>query len=76
METKKCYGFCIANFKQIENARLYLAKDGTEILDEEYFTTIVPQTVIVIAGKNDFVKTGNSFYFENIFFLFFINKTT
>lgn len=54
-----CFTFFPIYFNtQIENARLYLAKDGTEILDEEYFSTIEPQTVIVIAGQNDTVKTG------------------
>lgn len=36
-----------------------MAKDGTEVVDEDYFSTIPPQTVFVIAGRDDVVKTGN-----------------
>lgn len=44
---------------QIEDCRVYLAKDGTEIQDEAYFETIEPQTLFVIASAEVPVKTGN-----------------
>lgn len=43
---------------QIKNCRVYLAKDGTEVQDENYFETIDAQTLFVIASASDEVKTG------------------
>lgn len=43
---------------QIDNCRVYLAKDGTEIQDETYFETIESQTLFVIASADTPVKTG------------------
>lgn len=37
---------------------MYLAKDGTEIQDENYFETIEPQTLFVVAAAATEVKTG------------------
>lgn len=49
---------------QIENCRVFLAKDGTEIQDETYFTTIEPQTLFVIATDVHLVKTGTNNQFH------------
>lgn len=46
--------------QQIDNCRVYLAKDGTEIQDEAYFETIEPQTIFVIASADTPVKTGKT----------------
>lgn len=43
---------------QIDNCRVYLAKDGTEVQDEAYFETIEPQTLFIIAEADAHVKTG------------------
>lgn len=45
---------------KIDNCRVYLAKDGTEIQDEAYFETIEPQTLFVIASADTPVKTGKT----------------
>lgn len=47
---------------QINNARLFLAKDGTEVQDEEYFGTLEAQTLFIVATECDDVKTGETFY--------------
>lgn len=43
---------------QIADARIFLAKDGTEVQDEEYFSTLEPQTLFIVAKNADEVKTG------------------
>lgn len=43
---------------QIDNCRVYLAKDGTEVEDETYFETIEPQTLFVITSTATHIKTG------------------
>lgn len=45
-------------YLKIDDCRVYLAKDGTEVEDETYFETIEPQTLFVIASSNTQVKTG------------------
>lgn len=57
----KCeFSFTIFNLfcSQIDKCRLYLAKDGTEISDENYFETLEPQTLFIIAHDNDTIKNG------------------
>ena len=43
-----------------------MAKDGTEIDDEEYFEVLEPQTLFVIATANDKVKTGRLDFLDGI----------
>lgn len=45
--------------KQITDPRVYVAKDGTEVTDEDYFGTLAPQTLLVIAAQDEYVATGN-----------------
>lgn len=60
---------------QIDNPRIYVANDGTEVSDDEYFGTLDAQTLFVIATNSDHVKTGktllqktnNTYYEHNIF---------
>lgn len=35
-----------------------MAKDGTAVLDEDYFSTIAPQTLFIVATQHDKVQTG------------------
>lgn len=42
----------------MENARIYLAKDGTAVQDEEYFATLEAQSLFIIATDAKDVKTG------------------
>lgn len=35
-----------------------MAKDGTAVLDEDYFSTIAPQTLFIVATQQDKVQTG------------------
>lgn len=45
---------------QIDNPRIYVANDGTEVSDDEYFGTLDAQTLFVIASSSDHVKTGKA----------------
>uniref|UniRef100_A0A182QKM7 CIDE-N domain-containing protein n=1 Tax=Anopheles farauti TaxID=69004 RepID=A0A182QKM7_9DIPT len=42
---------------KIAECRVYLAQDGVEVTDEEYFRTLPAQTLFVVAGKDTVVKT-------------------
>ncbi|ETN62080.1 caspase-activated nuclease [Anopheles darlingi] len=42
---------------KIADCRVYLAQDGTEVTDEEYFQTLPPQTLLVIADKDAIIQT-------------------
>lgn len=55
-----CFVFrimCILR-EQIDNLRIYVANDGTEVTDEEYFRTLDAQTLFVIANRSEHVQTG------------------
>lgn len=45
---------------QIAEPRVYVAKDGTEVSDEDYFATLAPQTLLVIAAQDELVATGEN----------------
>ncbi|XP_031618734.1 DNA fragmentation factor subunit beta [Contarinia nasturtii] len=51
---------------KIENCRVFLARDGTEIQDDTYFATIEPQTLFVIATDVHLVKTDFQLMYEAI----------
>lgn len=42
---------------QVPKCRIYLSADGTEVQDEDYFATIPDQSVLVVAGEKEAVKT-------------------
>lgn len=46
---------------QIEDCHVYLSKDGFEVSDEDYFKTIAPQTLFIVAGPNDKILTDSEF---------------
>lgn len=35
-----------------------MAKDGTAVVDEDYFSTIAAQTLFIVAAHQDKVQTG------------------
>lgn len=41
----------------MKHCRIYLSTDGTEVDDEEYFDTIPDQSLLVVAGPKEQVKT-------------------
>uniref|UniRef100_A0A8D8G1B9 (northern house mosquito) hypothetical protein n=1 Tax=Culex pipiens TaxID=7175 RepID=A0A8D8G1B9_CULPI len=43
---------------KLENCRVYLAQDGVEVLDEDYFRTLPAQVLFVVAERDTIVKTG------------------
>lgn len=68
---------------QIDDCRVYLAKDGTEIQDENYFETIEPQTLFIIASAETEVKTGMKIHYQfwinldlRVFSIFIIRFST
>ncbi|XP_059618944.1 DNA fragmentation factor subunit beta [Phlebotomus argentipes] len=73
--TKK-YGIVVSSLRdllkkasakfQIEDCKCFLAQDGTLVEDEEYFKSLPAQTLFVIAGKHDNVKTDFELLFEAI----------
>lgn len=48
---------CQKKFK-IETFCFYLAKDATQVEEEDFFTSLEPQTHLIIVGKDEEVKTG------------------
>ncbi|XP_052897087.1 DNA fragmentation factor subunit beta [Anopheles moucheti] len=42
---------------KISECRVYLAQDGVEVTDEEYFRTLPAQVLFIVASKNTIVKT-------------------
>ncbi|XP_058059770.1 DNA fragmentation factor subunit beta [Anopheles bellator] len=42
---------------KIAECRVYLAQDGVEVMDEDYFRTLPAQTLLVIADKDAIVQT-------------------
>lgn len=50
---------CI-RFPKIRKPLLYVAKDGTAVLDEDYFNTIAPQSLFIVATQQDKVQTGKT----------------
>lgn len=45
---------------QLRNCRVYLAREGVEVLDEDYFCTLPAQVLFVVAERDVIVKTGKS----------------
>lgn len=43
---------------KIKKPKIYLAKDGTEVQDEEYFSTLEPQTLFIVGNAAEEIKTG------------------
>lgn len=65
---------------QVDRCRIYLSSDGTEIQDEEYFATIPDQSLLVVAGPKEEVKTDfqlmlDSFRADNATLLGAANST-
>ncbi|KAL9924737.1 DNA fragmentation factor-related protein 4 isoform 2-T2 [Glossina fuscipes fuscipes] len=50
----------------IKDVRLYLAADGCEVTDEDYFSTLEPQTLFVVAGPETIITTDGEFQFEQL----------
>lgn len=48
----------------MKNCKLFIAKDGTEVDDEDYFDTLDEQTVFVVAADSDEIKTGEFCYVQ------------
>lgn len=44
----------------MDECKLYLAEDGSLVDDEDYFITIEPQALFIVAKKDEVVKTGMS----------------
>ncbi|KAJ6649738.1 DNA fragmentation factor subunit beta [Pseudolycoriella hygida] len=50
----------------ITKPELYIAKDGTAVLDEDYFSTIAPQTLFIVATHKDKVQTDFELFYNAI----------
>ncbi|KAM7353409.1 DNA fragmentation factor-related protein 4 [Cochliomyia hominivorax] len=50
----------------IKDLRIYLASDGYEVTDEDYFLTLEPQTLFIVAGPEAIITTDNDFEFEQL----------
>ncbi|KNC25286.1 hypothetical protein FF38_02554 [Lucilia cuprina] len=50
----------------IKDLRIYLASDGYEVTDEDYFLTLEPQTLFIVAGPEAIITTDNDFQFEQL----------
>ncbi|XP_055633099.1 uncharacterized protein LOC129773510 [Toxorhynchites rutilus septentrionalis] len=51
---------------KLQNCRVYLAKDGVEVLDEDYFQTLPAQILFVVAEKDVIVKTDFELLYDAI----------
>ena len=51
---------CMLFSLQIPECRVYLAQDGVEVTDEDYFRTLPAQILFVVAGKDTIVQTGTN----------------
>ncbi|XP_013099804.1 DNA fragmentation factor subunit beta [Stomoxys calcitrans] len=50
----------------IKDLRIYLASDGFEVIDEDYFTTLESQTLFIVAGADAIITTDSDFAFEQL----------
>ncbi|XP_075149774.1 DNA fragmentation factor-related protein 4 [Haematobia irritans] len=50
----------------IKDLRIYLASDGYEVTDEDYFTTVEAQTLFIVAGPDAIITTDSDFAFEQL----------
>ncbi|XP_055382020.1 DNA fragmentation factor subunit beta [Condylostylus longicornis] len=50
----------------IKDLRLYMAKDGFEVSDEDYFETVEPQTLFVVAGPDEEVTTESDLEYQRM----------
>uniref|UniRef100_A0A1A9WXI4 CIDE-N domain-containing protein n=1 Tax=Glossina brevipalpis TaxID=37001 RepID=A0A1A9WXI4_9MUSC len=50
----------------IKDLRIYLAADGCEVTDEDYFSTLEPQTLFIVAGPETIITTESEFQFEQL----------
>lgn len=57
----------------MDECKLYLAEDGSLVDDEDYFMTIEPQTLFIVAKKDEVVKTGMSACAKNSSRLFSVS---
>ncbi|XP_039442174.1 uncharacterized protein LOC120422712 [Culex pipiens pallens] len=51
---------------KLENCRVYLAQDGVEVLDEDYFRTLPAQVLFVVAERDTIVKTDFELMYDAI----------
>lgn len=45
-------------YLQLQELHIYLATDGFEVSDEEYFQSLPAQTLFVVAGPDAVITTG------------------
>ncbi|XP_037959707.1 DNA fragmentation factor subunit beta isoform X2 [Teleopsis dalmanni] len=50
----------------IKDLRVYLSSDGFEVVDEDYFSTLEPQTLFIIAGPDEIITTDGDYEFEKL----------
>ncbi|KAG4065921.1 hypothetical protein HA402_008917 [Bradysia odoriphaga] len=50
----------------IRKPSLYVAKDGAAVLDEDYFSTLAPQTLFIVATQQDKVQTDFELFYNAI----------
>ncbi|KAL5281687.1 DFFB family protein [Megaselia abdita] len=55
-----------SRFSGINDPRVYLAFDGTEVLDEEYFQTLEAQTLLVIAEASTDIITQTQYEYQKL----------
>ncbi|XP_029730046.2 DNA fragmentation factor subunit beta [Aedes albopictus] len=51
---------------KLQNCRVYLASEGVEVLDEDYFRTLPAQVLFVVAEKDVIVKTDFQLMYDAI----------
>ncbi|XP_058818974.1 DNA fragmentation factor subunit beta-like [Topomyia yanbarensis] len=51
---------------KLQHCRVYLAQDGVEVLDEDYFSTLPAQILFVVAEKDIIVKTDFELMYDAI----------
>ncbi|XP_058447262.1 uncharacterized protein LOC131427779 [Malaya genurostris] len=51
---------------KLQHCRVYLAQDGVEVLDEEYFSTLPAQVLFVVAERDTVVKTDFELMYDAI----------
>uniref|UniRef100_A0A1I8N3U4 CIDE-N domain-containing protein n=1 Tax=Musca domestica TaxID=7370 RepID=A0A1I8N3U4_MUSDO len=50
----------------IKDLHIYLASDGYEVTDEDYFSTLESQTLFIVAGPDAIITTDSDFEFEQL----------
>ncbi|XP_062551288.1 uncharacterized protein LOC134216412 [Armigeres subalbatus] len=51
---------------KLQNCRVYLASEGVEVLDEDYFSTLPAQVLFVVAERHVIVKTDFQLMYDAI----------